>query len=208
MAFRSGPGPASAARRGRRRPQARRPRPCGGRCPSCWRGSGSIGRACRKRQSSGRVSRRGRTGLPQSWHVALEWRGRWACKPSSVPYCHQFTPLAGLPPYGQKGGGHPSSPGVAAGVMQPTRGRVGRSWPPYLALLRVGLARRRVTTVGRELLPPDFTLTPASRSGMFLWRFPSGYPAWALPSTLPVGARTFLSDCSERPPSPPAPVTL
>ena len=27
----------------------------------------------------------------------------------------------------------------------------------------------------------------------FLWHFPSGHPAWALPSTLPCGARTFLT---------------
>ncbi len=26
---------------------------------------------------------------------------------------------------------------------------------------------------------------------MFLWRFPSGYPAWALPSTLPVRSSDF-----------------
>ena len=32
----------------------------------------------------------------------------------------------------------------------------------YLALLRVGFDRRRVTTVGRALLPPDFTLTCAT----------------------------------------------
>ncbi len=27
---------------------------------------------------------------------------------------------------------------------------------------------------------------------MFLWHYPWGYPHWALPSTLPCGARTFL----------------
>ena len=27
---------------------------------------------------------------------------------------------------------------------------------------------------------------------MFLWHLLSGYPVWALPSTLPGGARTFL----------------
>ena len=29
---------------------------------------------------------------------------------------------------------------------------------------------------------------------MFLCHFPSGHPAWALPSALPVGARTFLPE--------------
>ena len=29
---------------------------------------------------------------------------------------------------------------------------------------------------------------------MFLWHYLSGCPAWALPSTLPGGARTFLPD--------------
>jgi len=28
---------------------------------------------------------------------------------------------------------------------------------------------------------------------MFLWHYPSGFPAWTLSSTLPGGARTFLS---------------
>ena len=50
--------------------------------------------------------------------------------------------------------------GVAAVVLQPTRGRAGRSWSLYLALLQVGFDRRCVATAGRALLPPDFTLTP------------------------------------------------
>ena len=49
---------------------------------------------------------------------------------------------------------------VAAVVLQPTRGRAGRSWSLYLALLQVGFDRRCVATAGRALLPPDFTLTP------------------------------------------------
>jgi len=51
--------------------------------------------------------------------------------------------------------------GVAAVVKQPTRGRAGRSLSLYSALLQVGFGRRCVTAVGRALLPPDFTLTPA-----------------------------------------------
>jgi len=46
------------------------------------------------------------------------------------------------------------------------------------------------------LLPHLFTLTqrghdPEGRFP-FLWHFPSGHPAWALPSSLPCGVRTFL----------------
>ena len=39
---------------------------------------------------------------------------------------------------------------------------------PCVALLRVGFARRRVSTDGRELLPPDFTLTPVSPPGRYV----------------------------------------
>ena len=87
---------------------------------------------------------------------------------------------------------------VAIGVEQPTRGRAGHPWSPYLALLQVGFSRRYVTAVDRTLLPSDFTLVP-----IWLGRYvsvplsvpDSGYPvigAWELPSTLPSGARTFL----------------
>jgi len=34
--------------------------------------------------------------------------------------------------------------------------------------------------------------THGSRGGMFLWHFPWSHLRWALPSTLPCGARTFL----------------
>jgi hypothetical protein len=35
--------------------------------------------------------------------------------------------------------------------------------------------------------------------GLSLLHFPSGYPAWALPSTVPSGVRTFLGHCNPRP---------
>ena len=54
--------------------------------------------------------------------------------------------------------------GVTAVVKQPTRGRAGRSWSLYSALLQVGFGHRCVTAAGRALLPPDFTLTPARPS--------------------------------------------
>jgi hypothetical protein len=69
----------------------------------------------------------------------------------------------------------------------------------YLALLRVGFAQPTGHPAAGELLPHHFTLTPKSRGGVFLWHFPSGCPAWALPSTLPGGARTFLTLASYMP---------
>jgi len=60
-----------------------------------------------------------------------------------------------------------------------------------LALLRAGFSRPPAHTEAGGLLPHHFTLTLAG--GMFLCHFPSGRPAWVLPSALPGGARTFLA---------------
>ncbi len=57
--------------------------------------------------------------------------------------------------------------------------------PSYLALLRAGFGRPPALTGAGGLLPHHFTLTPTSRGGMFLCHFPSGRPAWELPSALP-----------------------
>jgi len=73
---------------------------------------------------------------------------------------------------------------------------------PYLALLRAGFGRPAVHTTAGGLLPHHFTLAPMNRGGMFLFHFPSGCPAWELPSALPGGARTFLPDESGRSPGP------
>ena len=88
----------------------------------------------------------------------------------------------------------------AASSGQP--GRLGRA-PlslPYLALLRAGFGRPAVHTTAGGLLPHHFTLIPPRKDGMFLFHFPSSYLAWALPSALPGGARTFLPDESGRSP--------
>jgi hypothetical protein len=58
--------------------------------------------------------------------------------------------------------------------------------PSYLALLRAGFGRPPIHIGAGGLLPHHFTLTPIDRGGMFLCHFPSGRPAWALPSALPV----------------------
>ena len=63
---------------------------------------------------------------------------------------------------------------------------------PYLALLRAGFSRPPAHAGAGGLLPHHFTLILPGKDGMFLCHFPSGYPAWALPSALPGGARTFL----------------
>ena len=87
------------------------------------------------------------------------WKG-WAGRPISRVL------------YPQEGGGHPSSPGVAARVKQPTRGHrpsaadqlpVTRGHmvvvlPLYLVLLRVGFARPAGLPAAGELLPRHFTL--------------------------------------------------
>lgn len=46
-----------------------------------------------------------------------------------------------------------------------------------------GLLHRRFTLTGCPLRPPAVC---------FLWHCPAGHPGWALPTTLPCGARTFL----------------
>ncbi len=69
---------------------------------------------------------------------------------------------------------------------------------PYLALLRAGFGRPPVHTEAGGLLPHHFTLALPGNGGMFLCHFPSGHPAWALPSALPGGARTFLSPMAGR----------
>ena len=66
---------------------------------------------------------------------------------------------------------------------------------PYSVLLRAGLAMPRLSPGARCALTAPFHpyLSPEGPSAVyFLWRFPSGYPAWPLASALPCGARTFL----------------
>lgn len=73
--------------------------------------------------------------------------------------------------------------------------------PPYLVLLRAGFAQPAGHPTAGALLPHHLTLTAVTpmvvdqmRTG---WRcvsvrYPSGHPAWELPSALSRGARTFL----------------
>jgi hypothetical protein len=117
--------------------------------------------------------------------------GESACRPGSV------RPLA-------RGGDHPSGTAVADSLVRSTREhRAGR--PQSLAqgaagspldLAPGGVYRAAAVTCGAGgLLHHRFTLTPASDAGAvcFLWHCPAGHPGSALPTTLPCGARTFLT---------------
>jgi len=112
-------------------------------------------------------------------------RVEWADKPSSVASVHL------------------SRAAVTCNLMRPTRGSCGvgptpvpEGLAPYWALLRAGFCQPVCHHTAGALLPHHFTLACLTAGGMFLCHFPSGRPAWALPSALPYGARTFL----DRPP--------
>jgi hypothetical protein len=102
-----------------------------------------------------------------------------------------------------RGGGHPSGTAVAGSLVRSTREhRAGR--PRSLAqgaagspldLAPGGVYRAAAVTCGAGgLLHHRFTLTPADAGAVcFLWHCPAGHPGSALPTTLPCGARTFLT---------------
>ena len=101
--------------------------------------------------------------------------------------------------YRQRGDDHLSRSGIAPALQQPTREhRTNRPQaPPYLVLLRMGFAVPPLSPAGRWALTPPFHPCPCPRfrgssAVCSLWHFPSGCPAWELPSTLSCGARTFL----------------
>ena len=102
-----------------------------------------------------------------------------------------------------RGGGHPSGTAVADSLVRSTREhRAGR--PRSLAqgaigspldLAPGGVYRAAAVTCGAGgLLHHRVTLTPADAGAVcFLWHCPAGHPGSALPTTLPCGARTFLT---------------
>jgi len=82
-------------------------------------------------------------------------------------------------------------PGVSSGLTR-EHGRATRSLS-YSALLQVGFtepARSPASLVSSYLTVSPLPLLRAAVSS--LWHCPWGRPPWALPSTLPCGARTFL----------------
>jgi len=113
-------------------------------------------------------------------------RGQADCKPSSVPFRGRTATI------------HlgPRLPG--ASCDQP-EGGPGALSPPIWSCSEWGLPSRPVT---RPLVRSYRTVSPLpfpnGKGGLSLWHFPSRRRAWALPSTLPGGARTFLSPISRR----------
>ena len=78
---------------------------------------------------------------------------------------------------------------TASGQHRPPHG----SSPPIWPCSGRGLASRCVST---PLVRSYRTISPlptSRRAVSFLCHFPSGRPAWVLPSALPCGARTFLT---------------
>ena len=124
-----------------------------------------------------------------------------ACKPDSVTPCGA--------------GDHPSATTVSGGLprtlTRPACDLPGSSGgPPSIASadargrplgLAPGGVCRATTVTGRAVVSytRHFTLTrtlspdgAGFRAVCFLWHFPAGHPGWALPTTVPCGARTFL----------------
>src|SRR5215475_1431148 len=131
-------------------------------------------------------------------HRSVAWAaGEPACRPGSVH------PLA-------RAGGHPSGTAVAGSLVRSTREhRAGRPQPlaqaprpgrrtALVTLLRVGFTKPPGSL--RALVVSYTTVSPLPRPGRslawavcFLWHCPAGHPGSALPTTLPCGARTFLT---------------
>src|SRR3954470_24446584 len=110
-----------------------------------------------------------------------------ACKPGSVPRRER------------RSGDHPSRTIVAGGLQRSTRELGRAALERSLSDLAPGGVCRaaRVTPGAGGLLHRRFTLTGPSGDGpavCSLWHCPAGHPGWALPTTLPCGARTFLGE--------------
>ena len=114
-----------------------------------------------------------------------------ACKPGSVPApeAHGTAIPLGLP-----------LPTASCGLPGSSGGPP--SSAPCLTLLRVGFAEPPGSP--RALVVSYTTVSPLpaaarERRSASLWHCPAGHPGWALPTTLPCGARTFLGETREVP---------
>jgi len=150
----------------------------------------------------------------------VPWAKR-ACAPDVPPMCPRQS-SASLPSWSRvnKGGESACRPGsvprlrgaavIHLGLTLPTascglpasigRAALDRSrrdpLVPLLDLAPGGVYQAAaVTCRAGGLLHRRFTLTPRTRRGAvcFLWHCPAGHPGSALPTTLPCGARTFLT---------------
>ena len=112
-----------------------------------------------------------------------------ACKPGSVG--RRTTEVACRP------GDHPSRVAVADNLVRPTR-ELGRAAleRSLSDLAPGGVCRAAQVTLGAGgLLHHRFTLAAGCPTAVCsLWHCPAGHPGWALPTTLPCGARTFLGE--------------
>ena len=103
----------------------------------------------------------------------------------------------------EPGGGHPSRDAVADDLLRPTRELGRAALERSLSGLAPGGVYRAAPVTRRAggLLHHRFTLTADRRSVAAvcsLWHCPAGHPGWALPTTLPCGARTFLGGPASR----------
>ena len=108
-------------------------------------------------------------------------RSRWVYKPNSVSALRR---RAVIPLAPRLLGESCGQPGDASGAYHPP------IWPCSGWGLTLSMVSHRS---GSSYLPISPLSFHCWKDGMFLCHFPSGYPAWALPSTLPEGVRTFLS---------------
>jgi len=102
--------------------------------------------------------------------------------------------------------------------LRPTRASsaAGHSIGSYLALLREGFTKPALSPGPLVGSYPTFSPLPVhtipkdGHGGRFpfLRHFPSGLPAWVLPSSLPCGVRTFLESGHQPLPRPPGRLSL
>jgi hypothetical protein len=121
----------------------------------------------------------------------------------------------------KRAGGHPSRAAVAGSLVRSTREhRAGRprtlaqaarpgEREALLTLLRVGFTEPPQSPAALVVSYTTVSPLPTARylagpeAVCFLWHCPAGHPGSALPTTLPCGARTFLSMASWAKPRPP-----
>ena len=94
-----------------------------------------------------------------------------------------------------------ASCGLPASSGGPPSNAHARSELLFLTLLRVGFTEPPRSPGALVVSYTTVSPLPSCRSGTavcFLWHCPAGHPGWALPTTLPCGARTFLGGSPRR----------
>jgi hypothetical protein len=171
------------------------------------RGRGEDGTAFAAGLAAGEGGRWGRTGITEPRQIGPE-----CTRPAVRTMPHRRSkPVEGVSrPVGRvlcprfwRGGGHPSRAAVADSLVRSTRGhRAGRprtpaqgTVVPLLTLLRVGFTEPPQSPAVLVVSYTTVSPLPRARHGAvcFLWHCPAGHPGSVLPTTLPCGARTFLT---------------